>query len=742
MITLVRVFIAAAALSLIQVWGQPLLPDAGQRVKASLILSHTAARPGDTITAALRLEHAPGWHTYWRNPGDAGLPTSVDWSLPEGLSLGDFEWPVPEKLLLIRIYSYAYEGETLLLMPLTIASDAPAGDVILRGKASWLQCSDELCQPAGGDVQASLTIGSEAIPSSHAPLIEQWKQRLPVKDAALNATAHWLGDLNEDQRPLVIEWNPRNTPGGPDFFPYESDEYNVHPQTEVLQASSAIATIRKGVSISDGEWPKSITGLLIDNSSESHPAGYEVTLEIPEAPLAAGAIAPSSAPPAPAAPFADVSILVVLGFAFLGGLILNVMPCVLPVIALKVLSFVNQSGSEPGRARQLGLVYALGVLASFLVLAGIVIGVQRAGGIASWGMQFQNPVFLVAMITLLTLISLNLFGVFEITLGGRTLGAASEFASREGSSGAFFHGILTTVLGTSCTAPFLAFAIGYALAQPPLMILLVFAVMGAGLAFPYVVLTWNPALLRLLPRPGPWMLRFKVAMGFPMLATAVWLFSVAVTAHFTGPGAFWLAMFLVVIGFAAWVWGEFIQRGTTRKPLAAAIAFASLALAVGYILEQRLQWRDPIQVAALDAPGPRAGGIQWQKWSHDAVAEARAQRRPVLVDFTAAWCPTCIVNKATSIEIESVREKLREINAVALIGDFTRQDPEIARELQRFQRGAVPLVLVYPADPAADPIVLPPTLTPGIVLEALQTAAGSTASAQASAPVANRRPRN
>ena len=350
-------------------------------------------------------------------------------------------------------------------------------------------------------------------------------------------------------------------------------------------------------------------------------------------------------------------------------------------------------------------------------------------------MQLQSPVFLVAMITLIVLISLNLFGVFEITLGGKTMGAASELASREGAGGAFFNGILATVLGTSCTAPFLTAAIIYALGQPAYVTILVFLTMGVGLAFPYVLLTWNPKLLKVLPRPGAWMEKFKIAMGFPMLATAVWLYSVAVEGHFGTNGALWLAMYLVLVALALWIFGTFVQKGSSTrafaKPLSIAISLAVLTVAVGYVLEKELNWRNPDYAANFpSATGSHsASGVNWQKWSPEAVAKARAEGRPILVDFTAKWCANCQVNKRTSIEIESVEKRLQEINAVAMIGDFTRKDPVIAQELIRFERGAVPLVLVYPANPNEPPLILPEILTPNIVLEALERAAGKNAEA-------------
>ena len=272
-------------------------------------------------------------------------------------------------------------------------------------------------------------------------------------------------------------------------------------------------------------------------------------------------------------------------YAFVGGLILNIMPCVLPVIALKILGFVSEARSEPRRVRNLGLIYALGVLVSFLALAGIVIGVKAAGHHAGWGMQFGSPIFVVCLTTLVTLVALNLFGVFEITLGGRTLDVAGNLASRHGASGAFFNGVLATTLATPCTAPFLAPALGFAFSQSAATIILIFLFVGIGLASPYVLLSCNPALLKFLPKPGAWMEKFKVAMGFPMLATVVWLFNVAMSDY--GARVFWLGVFLVVVALAAWIFGEFVQRGRKGKRMAFAIVLILLIGGYAYALENR-----------------------------------------------------------------------------------------------------------------------------------------------------------
>jgi thiol:disulfide interchange protein DsbD len=408
-------------------------------------------------------------------------------------------------------------------------------------------------------------------------------------------------------------------------------------------------------------------------------------------------------------------------YAFIGGLILNIMPCVLPVIALKILGFVSEARSEPRRVRNLGLIYALGVLVSFLALAAVVIGVKAAGHHAGWGMQFGSPVFVVCLTTLVTLVALNLFGVFEVTPGGRTMNAAGKLASKHGAPGAFFNGLLATTLATPCTAPFLSGALGFAFAQSASTIVIVFLFVGLGLAAPYVLLSCNPAWLKFLPKPSEWMEKFKVAMGFPMLATTVWLFNVASSSY--GKNVLWLGVFLVVVAFAAWIFGEFVQRGRGHKTAAAIIALLLLIGGYAFALEKELDWRSPVLETAAGPIQNPAGGIDWQPWSPEAVAQARAAGKPVLVDFTADWCLTCQVNKKLAIETSSVRAKLKEMNAVALTGDYTHFPDAITAELNRYNDAGVPLVLVYPKNPDAPAIVLPQILTPGIVLNALNRAA-------------------
>ena len=675
------------------------------RTQARLLLDQDTVRPGQVVTAGVELRMPAGWHTYWRNPSEPGGPgtrTKIEWTLPAGITAGEIAWPVPEKHVDPAGDTHVFEGTVLLLVPLTVGPDVITGPLELKARVSWLECETE-CVPGKTNLVIPLVIGNQTRGSGDVPVFTAGRQRLPIVGTPLGATAAWEAEAVGEQRSLLFEWE--TDARSVDFFPYESKTVEMGAKSESVPIRGGKLRLRKIVTKTDAGWPLSVSGVLVARSAAGDTKAYEVTLPVSDVMVAATAVKTD--------PFSWAGLLPMLGAAFLGGLILNIMPCVLPVLALKILGFVRQAGNNPAHVRKLGLVYGAGVLSSFFVLAGVALAVQAAGGIAGWSTAFQNPQFRVVMCVLLVLVALNLFGVFEVTLGGGAMGAAGDLTAKEGPAGAFFNGVLAAVLATPCTAPFLATAIAFAFTQPPPVLLAIFLTVGLGLAAPFVALCWRPSWLKLLPRPGVWMLRFKVAMGFPMLATAVWIFWF--TATRLGPtGVLWLGLFLVVLSAAAWVWGEFGQRSERKG---AALGVASALVVGGYlgILEGELDWRTP-----LAAKKPK---VDWQVWSVSSVSQARKAGRSVIVDFTADNCANCKFNKATSIEVSSTIAQLKEKNVATLMGDFTDADPAIAAELQKHGRRGVPLVLVYPRDPSKPPRVLPTVLTPAMVHEALDWAA-------------------
>ncbi len=676
---------------------------AAPKTQIRLLLSAETARPGDVIWAGLQMKTPAGWHTYWQNGGDAGQPTEIKWTLPPDITADGIRWPLPHKEIDAAgdtsLVTYVYTNEVILLAPLTLGQSLKPGPLTISASAKWMECSD-ICVLGDGVTGATLVIGAELKSSPDAAALENWRKRLPQPDNAASASASWeTPDPKAHSRGLMIEWKTQAVAA--DFFPYASTNFDLDGTTETMPSAPGTIRLRKMVKTNDAGWPRQIDGVLAGVAGPGGPMGLEEHFTI----QAASAAVPGGAP-IPAA-----SLLPMLFLAFLGGLILNIMPCVLPVIALKVLGFVNQTKEEPRRIRQLGAVYGLGVLTSFLVLAGLAIGAQRAGGLANWGDAFRHPQFQIALTILMTLIALNLFGVFEVTLGGKAMGAAGELSARRGFSGAFFNGILATVLATPCTAPFLGAALAFAFTQTPGVTILVFLAAGFGLAFPFVAICWNPRLLKLLPKPGAWMEQLKKAMGFPMLAAAVWLLWVSSNKE---DDSLWLGLFLVVIAFAAWVWGEFVQRGARRKGVALAVCLLLIGADYVVILEKQLRWRA--------SPQDKAAGIDWQVWRPEAVDAARRAGHPVLVDFTAKSCLTCKLNQASSLEIDRTRAKLKEIGAVAFKADYTLEDPVIGRELRRFNTPGVPLVLVYSKNPGQQPQVLPVFLTPDLVNDALDKA--------------------
>ncbi|MEO7300157.1 MAG: protein-disulfide reductase DsbD domain-containing protein, partial [Verrucomicrobiota bacterium] len=457
----------------------------GAQTKVHLLLSADSAKAGETIFAAVKMKMPTGWHTYWKNPGDSGSETEIEWTLPEGITAGEIQWPIPEKNVLpagnLTFITYVFENEVVLLVPLKISATISPGEKVVSANVNWQEC-ETVCVLGNKTVTTTLTIGNDSKSSANLPLIESAQKKLPQNKTDFLVKSS-LENTSDSTGALMINIS---SSGEWDFFPYTNSTAKISGQTRMV-ASAGSVRLQKEIKKTGAVWPKEISGLLVRLENGKPSAGYEIFLT-PAISESANSASGSNGMFVGKGATEKKSLAAMLLFAFIGGLILNIMPCVLPVIALKVLSFVNQTKESPTRGKTLGLIYGLGVLVSFLVLAGLAIGVQKAGGSANWGMALQNQIFRVVLTVLITLVALNLFGLFEITLGGSVMGAAGNISAKEGFSGAFFNGVLATVLATPCTAPFLAGAIGFAFTQSPAIILLMFLASGLGLAAPFVIL--------------------------------------------------------------------------------------------------------------------------------------------------------------------------------------------------------------------------------------------------------------
>ena len=705
--------------------------------KVSLLFDKAVATAGEPLLVGVRFELREDWHTYWRYGGDAAQPPSIRWKLPEGAVPGEIQWPLPIKEEKSGLYSYAYHDELILLTTIHLDESLTFDRLDISAEVAWLECR-EACVPRNATVHGKVSIGEKGRTSDEASILATWNKKVPPPAENLRLKGNWTRNIAEDERQLTLELAPGQGIIWKDFYPFENDAFEIGGKTLLKASAEKPLQLDKTMLNWEETWPTKIEGIaLIALEKGSEIMAREISLELGKD--FAQASNQSSADPTDSRIIETIASNTdtaatdnedqggyprMMLFAFLGGFILNFMPCVLPVISLKILGFVHQSREMPRRIFQLGLLYGMGVLCSFWILAGLVISVQSAGRMANWGMQFQNPQFLVLMTLLVTLVALNFFGVFEVS-GGSLTGRAATLASGEGSMGAFFNGVLATVLATPCTAPFLGPALGFAFTQPPSGIILMFSTVAMGLALPYVLLSWNPAWLRILPKPGAWMEHFKVFMGFPMLATSIWLYTVT-SLHFGEKGNLGMGVFLVTVALSAWIYGTFVQRGRKRRGLALILSLVCLALAYGWVLEKELDWRHPVgpQTGTTEGTSPGRNGFVWHPWSETAVQKARSEGKVVLVDFTADWCWNCKINKRSSIEIAAVREKLKAINGITFKGDYTFYDPAITEQLKRHHRVGVPLVLIFTPEQTQEPILLPELLTPKIVLNALEQAAG------------------
>ena len=686
---------------------------AGPRVRVELISEAAGIEPGGAVWVGIHQRIAPGWHTYWINPGDSGEPMTVAWTLPRGVAAGPLVWPHPERIPVGPAMSFGYTDAVVVLARLTAPADlSPGARLDLRARASWLVCA-KICIPEEADVALTLpVVAARPAPDPRsAPAIAAARRAVP-------APSPWPARYAATSESVTLTVAaPRlraERVGEVWFFPARWGVID-HAATQdtTVDPDGIVVRLKRGDLVEAAEGP--IDGVLVIRERlDGGMVSQAFVIQATPSEVAAGLAGPA-APIIPA-----VSLLQAIGLALLGGLILNLMPCVLPVLSVKALALVAHADAGPGGAWRHGLAYTAGVLLAFGALAGALLTLRAGGDQIGWGFQLQSPAIVTLLAYLFFALALALSGVWLV--GGRITGFGQGLTARSGHAGTFFTGALAAVAATPCTAPFMGVAVGYAVTQPAGAALLVFEALGLGLALPYLALSLAPAWRRWLPRPGAWMEWLKQALAFPLYATAAWL--VWVLSRQAGPEAVAAALGgLLLIAFAAWLHGRTrdARPRWRRAGSVAAVTGVVAALALSPLASSAPRSSPP--AAAATAGGPAAEG-----WSPRRVAELRAQGKPVFVNFTAAWCITCLVNERIALHSPVVAEAFARKGVVYLRADWTSRSAEIAAALGTFGRNGVPLYVVYPAGArvagaagaAAPPTVLPQILSERTILEAIE----------------------
>jgi len=717
---------------------------ATDNVKARLVSETGTIGPGQTVWVALEFSIRDGWHTYWRNPGDSGQATTLTWTLPSGVTAGPILWQTPHRFELPPLVNYGYAKHVMHLVAITAPKDLGRGaPLVLSAQASYLVCSD-VCIPEDASLQLTLptSAGAGKLDPTDAALFSAARAELPsAAPAAISARIEAgqmvlrLGQAWGATLPQIKSLS---------FFPYDDSIEYAAPQTLTRAKDAVELTVKAGTPPQSGvvggvlvateqsggdivtvplEIAASFTGATAANPSDAGstsgpepeiaatPGGGAGAARSPGATPADGGPAATGTLTAAAADAASLSLPSLLLLAIAGGLILNLMPCVFPVLSIKAIGLVEQARKHPAAVRAKGLVFAAGVIASMLALAAVLLALRAGGEEIGWGFQLQSPLFVTLMVYLLLAVGLNLSGVFEV--GGGLAGVGDDLTQGDGYRAAFFTGVLTTLVATPCTAPFMAAAVGAALTQSPLIALAIFAALGVGLSLPYLLLSFAPWMRRLLPKPGAWMDTLKQVFAFPMYASAAWL--LWVLAQQTSPLGLGAALAgVILVALAGWALQKSRTGSAGGRISARVIAVTSLLIA----LLLPVRFADVASTAAAAAPSVR-GTDDWIPYDAHEVAELAAAGKPLLVNFTASWCLTCLVNERNAFADASVQKLFRDKGVTLMKGDWTNRDPAITKALAAFGRAGVPLYVVYNGTPtSATPLVLPQLLTASVVNDA------------------------
>ncbi len=668
-------------------------------VKAELVANTSVAVPGKKFEAGLLLHIVPGWHTYWKYSGDAGIPIELKWQLPPGWKVGELHWPVPNKFNDPGdITTYGYHDEVLVYQELTPPDSLGDQPVKLAAEANWLVC-EKICIPGSASLALELPVGREEKPKN-ADLFQKYRALLPT-DLPGDITLKW----EKESGGLLLRAQGASFARHRvvDFYPAPAGKVVVDHPTVVSHTADEV-TVRVPLE-SGGQGAASLAGLLVygDQEDGSDHAGWSIG-EGAASSAAAGAMATPQ----------RSGLALYLFFGFIGGLILNLMPCVLPVISLKIFGFVQHAGQSRGKILRSGLWFTAGIFAWFVGLGIVLILLRRAGHQITWALQFTNPNFVLVMSVVVLVFALNLFGVFEISLPQSWNRGLLGLTAEEGTGASFFQGVFATVLATPCSAPFLGTALGFAFVQRAPVIMAMFLAIAAGMSLPYILLCAQPGWLKFLPRPGPWMVRVKQLMGFLLLATLLFLLYV-LGAQRGAEGVAWSGSFLLVVALVCWMQGSFMTPAARPVHRVITIVVMILLLIGGgiYFVGQKFSETKAALIAG-NTPG------DWQAFTPERLQGEIDQGHTVFVDFTAAWCITCKFNEASVLESDAVRQAFRTHEVTTLKADWTNGDPVITKLLQHFGRPGVPLYVLYPGK-AGEPIVFPELLTKGIVLEKLES---------------------
>lgn len=741
------------------------LHDGDHRVASRLLVSAESVKPGDTFRVGVAFKIDPQWYIYWQNPGDAGIPTDIVWEA-EGVTFGALEWAAPSTFEAGEQTSYGYGDEVVLFSEATLAEDATEAFEI-RAKVDYLACHN-MCIPGHSNLSRTIQVGKETIPASEATraLMESSKERVPrrASDLGFETTFHYsvapvdhatdvllelieCEEAGEDCRELTLSYDALAHAFLTDGYsslrvetvevrdhPSAAHGWLIHMTAELLDTRPMSKPILSGVlRLQDAEG--TVFPIHVRNefeiASEENPAVAQAFPDwfVPKGSNVAEADAPKSEPAdadAALEPLEDLSapsdgepktpsLLWTILMAFLGGVILNLMPCVFPVLVLKVSSFATLAHENRKQVVSHGLAYTLGIVGSMLLLAAVVIGLRFTGTQVGWGFQFQQPYFLVALVVILVLFSLNLFGVFEITVSSQKLSESASAA--HGTRRSIMEGVLAVVLATPCSAPFMGAAIGFALTGSVFTIIAVFMALGVGLAAPMVALTLMPGWAKLLPQPGHWMNHLKTFLGFALMGSGVWI--VWLLGRQSGVDAMASTMmFSGLLAVAAWLYGLVQFQGWSKRK-GVALSLAALAIAVGAYLSFPL----PIEQAGRDEIVMR-GDVEWHPWTEEGVQAALAEGRPVFVDFTADWCLTCKVNKKNAIDTAPTAAAIARYNVATFRADWTHENEDIRQKLEDFQRAGIPFYLVYSPDKPNEPRMLAEVITSKMLVDAFKLAAG------------------